>query len=361
MRSETIMEHKGYKARIMEAERLTGDHVHGLPPGTPLPAYPSDMFLNFPKNWIKNSYVVPVRPNKGLWFDWTFCDAANTAILPTVKGCNPITGMQTSGFHLERYDAKCPKHGCDFMADRYCPECDYRWPFGNYVASPNTLWWDGFANVKDGTVRQFFFTEEEMRDIATRLIGKDQTVPAFGFAFYRPKELRQPQVSLYRGIFKSFPINDDSDIDSDSTIYCDSVLNENYTSGTLSIQNAPGDPTSSVYLCATPSAGAPVKSACYAASTDHTEVKGVASLKHLQTRRYRSFSDTVKEVSVGAGAKISQNLIPDPYGLDTWCDTPAAVMTIYFVFQEKLEELIAGGVRDLEGKPEGMLAGLPVG
>ena len=369
MRSETIMEHKGYKARIMEAERLTGDHVHGLPPGTPLPAYPSDMFLNFPKNWIKNSYVVPVRPNKGLWFDWTLCDAANTAILPTVKGCNPITGMQTSGFHLERYDTKCPKHGCDFMADRYCPECDYKWPFGNYVANPNTLWFDGFLNCKDGSVRQFFFTEEEMRDIATHLIGKDQTVPAFGFAFYRPKELRQPQVPLYRGAFKSSPINDDFLwIDSDSTgdpwkgmpqIYCDSVLNENSTSGTLSIQNASGDPTSSVYLCAAASAAAPTKSACYAASADHTEVRGVALLKRLQASK--SFSTPVKEVSVGAGAKINQNLIPDPYPLDSWCDTPAAVMTIYFVFQEKLEELIAGGVRDLEGKPEGMLAGLPVG
>jgi hypothetical protein len=36
-------------------------------------------------------------------------------------------------------------------------------------------------------------------------------------------------------------------------------------------------------------------------------------------------------------------------------------MTIYFVFQEKFEELKAGGLRDLSGKPEGMLAGMPVG
>jgi hypothetical protein len=36
-------------------------------------------------------------------------------------------------------------------------------------------------------------------------------------------------------------------------------------------------------------------------------------------------------------------------------------MTIYFVFQDKLEELIAGGMRDLKTTPEGLLEGLPVG
>ena len=69
----------------------------------------------------------------------------------------------------------------------------------------------------------------------------------------------------------------------------------------------------------------------------------------------------VKEVSVGAGAKINQELAPDPYALDTWKDTPDASMVIYFVFQEKLEELKAGGLIDLVGKKEGMLDGVPVG
>jgi hypothetical protein len=69
----------------------------------------------------------------------------------------------------------------------------------------------------------------------------------------------------------------------------------------------------------------------------------------------------VKEVSIGAGAKINQELVPDPYPLDSWKDVPDAVMTIYFVFQEKFEELKAGGMRDFQGKPEGMLQNIPVG
>jgi hypothetical protein len=74
-----------------------------------------------------------------------------------------------------------------------------------------------------------------------------------------------------------------------------------------------------------------------------------------------SLSAPVKEVSIGAGAKIKQGLALDPYALDSWCDKPEAVMTIYFVFHEKFEEIKAGGMHDVEGKPEGMLDGLPVG
>lgn len=102
MDTKTRMSHKGFFARIMEAERLMGENDHGLPPGRALPVYESELFVDYPENWMKGPgvFVVPVSPNKGLWFDWTMNDNANTAVLPTVKGCNPITGMQTSGFQL---------------------------------------------------------------------------------------------------------------------------------------------------------------------------------------------------------------------------------------------------------------------
>lgn len=395
MQSESVMIHKGYKAQIMEAQRLVGDQVFGLPPGTPLPVYHSDAFVEWPLGWIKGqgTFLVPVQPNKGLWFNWTMNDANNTAVLPTVKGCNPITGMQTSGFHLERYDTKCPKHGCDFQGDRYCPECDYKWPFGNYVASPNTLWIDGMVNQKDGSVRQFFFTEEELRDVATHMIGKENTVPAFGFAFYKPKEPRPSMPNVYRGsgmfatatkfsYYNSSGNNSGSFVApgvfistfssglSDNLKGTKSVRARKYrgsgaTTGSLSTGSNIGDSfedSTHVYCC---SASENVPMACAAAPVE-------ADLSHLMDVDYergisvKSLVDhpepkTVKEVSVGAGAKINQALAKDPFSLDSWCDAPEAVMTIYFVFQEKFEELKAGGMRDLEGKPEGMLSGIPVG
>jgi hypothetical protein len=396
MRSDTVMTYKGFHAQIMETQRLKGDQVFGLPPGSALEVYPADAFVEYPENWLKGPgvFVVPVRPDKGLWFNWNMNDSANTAVLPTVKGCNPITGMQTSGFHLERYDTKCPKHGVDFKGDRYCPECDYKWPFGNYVASPNVLWWDGFANTKDGTVRQFFFTEEEMRDIASKMIGKENTVPAFGFAFYKPKEPRPTKVNFYRGSHcgesafqksllygelssKSFGTGQ-PDVSYTYTNSTGPVLGDVFTKGSLSAQNCAGDQPIAMYA----SAASPAAEFSNLMDVDcerslggekqlHDRLADFKASKSVRTKRtIASGSDAsaqyrdvqpVKEVSIGAGAKIAQNLQPDPYALDTWCDKPEAVMTVYFVFEEKFEELKAGGLRDLEGKPEGMLAGMPVG
>lgn len=332
------MSYKGFSARIMEAKRLTGDYLHGLPSGSPLDVYYSEEFVNWPENWMKKSFLVPVQPNKGLWFDWTKNSQINTAVLPTVKGCNPITGLQTSGFHLERYEDKCPKHDCNFQGDRYCPECDYKWPFGNYVSHPNTLWWDGFRS-DDGSVRQFFFTEEEMRDIATHLIGKENTVPAFGFAFYSPKKPREEQKTRSR---ETFTLSSSS-----SGLYKSRVIPDVSTYKTYLTSSSP-DMTGYTFVNST-------------GQLKNTSLENSAGQMKSAFLEHTASERAIKEVSVGAGAKINQDLNPDTYPLDSWKEKPDAVMTIYFVFQQKFEELKVGGMRDLNGKKDGMLAGLPVG
>lgn len=372
MQADTTMKYKGYKAQIMEAERLKGDQVFGLPSGRSLPVYHSDIFLNYPENWMKGPsvFVVPVNTNKGLWFNFTDNDASNTAVIPTVKGCNPLTGLQTSGFHMERYDTKCPKHDCEFLADRFCPECDYKWPFGNYIAAPNVLWLDGWINTKDGSIRQLFFTEEEMRDIATRMIGNENTVPAFGFAFYKPKVPRPSQSNAYRGyigvslsssggIWKKC-----SDGTGDTAYWKHLPKIYNSTSTSISkgtqvtytnsmpligeVENRVPSGDSQIRCCS----ATPADMSAEVIDVFRDEVKGLID---------SDLRKSVKEVSIGAGAKIEQKLVQDLFPLDSWCDKPEAVMTIYFVFHEKFEELKAGGLRDLSGKLEGMLAGMPVG
>ena len=97
------MEYKGFKASIMQAEKLTGDFAHGLPPGRHIDVHPVDAFEKPLDNWIPGpgNYVVPVEPNWGLWFDWRDNDTMNTAVLPSIKGMNPITGQRTNGLSLE--------------------------------------------------------------------------------------------------------------------------------------------------------------------------------------------------------------------------------------------------------------------
>ena len=407
----TMMEHKGFKAQVMEAERLTGDYVHELPPGSALPVYPVDMLLEPPESWMKGPgvFVIPVKPNKGLWFNWTQNSDNNTAVIPTVKGCNPITGMQTSGFHMERYENKCPKHGTDFLHDRFCPECNYKWPAQNYVGPKNTLWWDGFLNVKDGTVRQFFFSEEELRDVATTLIGKENTVPAFGFAFYASKERRQEPAGIYhngkvydyvegKNALLGASINNiwasNSSVSSTPTfgtnLCCDSApVNEEKTSGGI-ISSGTSD---ALFEEGSKLKGGPIgvmgsmgtlkkmsaprgfsKSLStkihYEDTSRRAELRcavgasmdeGLDKDYGFDYERERSMRVSIKEVSIGAGAKINQSLKRDPFELDSWKETPDSVMTIYFVFQDKFEELKSKGVRDLDGSKEGMLSNCIVG
>lgn len=366
----TVMKHKGFHARVMEADRLKGDQIFNLPPGVALPVYPSEIFKEYPGSWMRGPgvFVIPVRPNKGLWFDWTMNDGSNTAVLPTVKGCNPITGLQTSGFHLERYENKCPKHDVEFGPDRYCEKCGYKWPAQNYVCQ-QPIWWDGWRDSGDGTVRQFFFTEDEVRDIATRMIGKENTVPAFGFAFYRPKVARPRQESSFgSGLLYQFPnigykLYDDTPNHTLPWVYTtNSTQSDMFVLGNGASGHMSADSEIHTYNCSS----APVASAAPAPSPGEVKTSGgVGSpLRSMSVRsrvRVKETAPPRKEVAVGAGARIRQDLAEDPYPLDTWKDKPDSVMTIYFVFKEQVDKMLEAGTVEVSEEPEGMLKGMPVG
>jgi len=359
-----IMRYKGFKAKIMEADRLLGEDTHELPPGKPLEIFSSEVFINYPENWMVGSdvFVVPVRPNKGLWFDWRENDVYNTAILPTVKGCNPLTGLQTSGFHLERYEEKCPKHKCNFIAERFCPKCGYRWPPQNYISYPNILWWDTWV-TNEGVGRQFFFTADELRDIASHKIGKN-AVPAFGFTFFTPKERREsPKAVPYRGVDSAF-LNSDGYGNGFKAVLDEIGGTEEKTSGGMnifyhSVYQSIGQTYSSSlpYDCATNDS---VKGLSLTNSGGIITPNNI-SMEGGEINSPKPQKEEIKEVSIGAGARIRQSLNRDTYPLESWKEAPDASMTIYFIFQEKFEELKSKGMRDISSAKEGMLQGLPVG
>ncbi len=372
------MEYKGFKAQIMEARRLTGKGVHGLPQGTPIPVYYSDEFLKLPENWMRGPgvFVIPVRPEKGLWFNWRDNDELNTAVIPTVKGANPITGLQTSGFHLEQYDTKCPKHGCDFLADRFCQKCNHKWENRNYC-SMSPLWWDGFR-ADDGTVRQFFFTEDSMRDVATALIGKEQTVPAFGFAFYSTKVKREIKRVERRSGYEQQILFNNATLDSLDFPVMKEFSSKKSFNPSKTIGSFNKGHTDTSYSTESSFLGSPELCGATLGSTtggdDNSKYKKSASHRGILRQKLEIQHDpdtrgvdipeqkpVIKDVSIGAGAKIRQKLNDDNYSLENWNDSPDAVMTIYFVFHDKFEEIKAGGMRDLSGKSEGMLNGIPVG
>lgn len=385
-----VMTKNGFYARLMKAQKLTGNHTHGLPPGQSIPVFQVDAFLDAPKEWVKGagSYVCPVESEWGLWFDWTMNDGLNTAVIPSVKGMNPITGAKIQGLALERYSNKCPIHDKDFVGDdRLCEECGYNWPPQNYVCAPNTLWWDGFR-AADGTVRQFFFSKEDEKDIASAVIGKHNTVPAFGFCFYRPKKPVAPRMTRtfgwksdgtkgFNGSFgaigegggvKGMKYDDSSVGYGGASFYSPLYTPQNYQIPTNSNEVT----TQSLNFASFGPVGAAAEEC-----NDSVEVKtsgGIClpdtakTMSRLGSRLgdepviARGLLEEVKAVSVGAGAKINQILLPDQQAsVKSWRKKDGGIIRLYFVFEAQFSQMLKGGFRKLSGEKEGYLKGLPVG
>ena len=345
-----IMEHAGFKASLMMAERLKGEHVHGLPPGSPVHVYPIASLPGAPEEWSREAgtYVCPVAPDWGLWFDWTMNDEANTAIVPSVKGMNPITGQHITMINMEQYADKCPIHGCDLSHERFCEECGYKLPPQNYVCSPNTLWWDGFRQP-DGTVRQFFFTEDEEKDVAEAVIGKENTVPAFGFAFFKPKKAREPRVQA-RGAYGA---SGSSGLVFKGGHYGSSVMKKKMFLGTSTDSNTYYDSPDNIITCS--ASGETLTSGGVASSSAGAAEEEADEVTADKTRALRS-------VAVGAGAQIRQDLQKDTLDVDDWKEKETAVIRLYFVFENKFRNIIeSGGMKDVTGNDSGYLTDIPVG
>jgi hypothetical protein len=363
-----------FSAALMRAPRLVGGGVHGLPTGSPITTFPVDALPGAPSDWVKGagSYACPVDMDWGLWFSWTCNDPLNTAVVPSVKGMNPITGKKLEDVAIEQYKDKCPVHDKAFKDGLYCEECDYRWPPQNYVASPNVLWWDGFRSG-DGQVRQFVFSEEERRDIASIMMGKESTVPAFGFAFYEPEKRREPPLSsplsgmsfsskklgFRNAVYVSMP-----------TYYSPGNTPQNWT---LPCSN--GDSLDYYYSSNSSTTGGPIGSSLAdkpkvlcSTSRECTKMKEIVSRDCANDNAAEGLVEEVinpertkKDVSVGAGAIIGQGLAQDPLACKDWKKEPSALIRLYFVFPEQFRDILKAGIRDLSGKKDGFLAGMPVG
>ena len=386
-----FIEHKGFNVSIMRAERLIGDYVHELPPGRRIEVYPVDAFEKPLDNWIKGAgnYVVPVEAEWGLWFDWRGNDVLNTAVLTSIKGMNPITGQRSNGFSLERYEENCPIHKTKFKDGLFCEACNFKWPHQNYVAYPNVLWWDGFRTA-DGKVRQFFFTEDLLRSVPEQVIGKEDTVPAFGFAFFRTKVRREQQIKNERLSHKSFSYNYNNELckendlkcyNSTGTKYLGSIsttkskkisksLNQNvfhFSSSSDFSQCSDGDITLS-HLNETKSCGA-IPCAASAVTDDLISGKSLCNdsfdmeqINDANAERCRCLEQKpVAEVGVGAGAEIEQKLNVDPLKVTDWENEPASVMRLYFIFVNEFKQIADKGIRDLTGTKNGFMEGIKVG
>jgi len=315
-----------------------------LPPHAPRSAFIVDEYPASPDSWMHgspdvSSFFVPIKAEHGMWLDFTdnMHHTHHVAARVTIQGIDPITGLKTDPLRLEQYKNKCPRHDIEFGQDRFCSECKYKWPAQNYLCSNSgqAFWIDGFR-TEDGTVRQYYFTEEEAKGVAAQIIGKDR-VFAIGVAFYLSKEPKPAPKHVFRSYGSPAFLGGGAVMDC-FTNYCDA---------------SPG----------LESLGATAANV----SWDTKSSKKTISTRRTRGMKARSSTRSVEEVKsdvetnqkmleIGAGAKINQTIGADPENLDFWEEKPAGVIYINYCDEETAAKIIEAGKRDeAEG---GFLAGL---
>lgn len=335
---------------------IKGDGSHSLPPYAKRMPFLVDEYPSCPSDWMRSegkikSFFVPVEEGKGMWLDLnnnTELDR-HVAVVISIQGINPITGLPCKDAQLEQYIDTCPKHNIKFGADRYCKKCKFNWPKQNYLATTATpqglFWLDGFKTA-DGIVRQYLLTAEKMRGVASNLIGKDR-VYAIGLSFFLSKE-KKPESSVNTSILRSLTTYNNYYIDPNpfpKFTYTD----QDHTTGNPSYN------TNVFYCCDTSNSSATFGSNSFGSitSSNVSEPRVINKKKSLQIK--------TKNLEIAAGSKINQSVYDDPENLDYWHSEPESIICISYCIESEALKIIESGKEEIENHPEGFLQGIPVG
>lgn len=396
----SIMTVNGLRAEINTPTALRGKELHSLPPHQQIPAHVVDEYPACPDIWEHgsdkaSSYFVSLKAGQGMWFDFTQNQfrTHHVAVVISVQGINPVTGKPITELCLIQHQKQCPVHNIDFQQDRYCPQCKYKWPAQNYIATTTCqpLWLDGFRN-EDGEVRQYIISEEQARGIAKQIEDKDpkfKRVWAIGFAFYLSKDPKpippasplRSAMSLFDGYSKgSSMCPGAASMEHDSLDMKDDGLDYEMTSSsgpkwltTTSPNHPPGIPKIVSVDYPSQSAGAPKNLSTYSCSAIQSTSVSVPEavrqrksvLKRVRTSGVMSTQAPVekvvetKKLEVGAGARIRQEVGVDPNPINFWQETPVGMIYVNFTSEETLQQILGAGKR--EDKAEGPLDGMKVG
>jgi len=324
------------------------DVKHCLPPYSKRKSFLVDEYPACPKNWMRSegrtvSYFVPVQEGKGMWLDFNANSAHSheVAIVVSVQGINPITGLPCEGAQLEQYIDNCPKCNEPFKPDRLCEKCKIKYPKQNYISTTTTpngqLWLDGFRSI-EGVVRQYILTEEKIRGVASNLIGKDR-VFAIGISFFLSKEKKKKDLYTYP--------NNDSYKHFKTKKKRIRYKNFNITNSTPTYDSSSSSASDSYDI--------------YAAHTDCLNLCKDFPYDNKNVSNTNIYSVQTKGLEVGAGAQINQSVHDDIELLDFWRDDPEAIICINYALEGDVEKIVSQGRVELENHQEGFLQGIPVG
>lgn len=285
-----------------------------------------DDYPDCPSEWGASSqniskYFTPVKSGSALWLDFNsnFDNEFDVAIVVSIQGVNPITGLPTSNCYLEQYHEKCPVHNTKFQKNRYCKECNYKWPKQNYLSTTNTpsgkLWIDGFRTI-DGLVRQYIFTEDVLKGVATHIVGNQRTF-SIGISFFLSKiKKNKQQFKFDWSPWKSSPYTDRIDYISKYQV------------------GPPINPYQSIQI-------------------NNSLIR--CSNSELNSSTY---SCQYTNLDISAGEKIHQTLHDDSESLTYWGEEPAGQIHINYCTEDQCAMIIRN---KKQINSEGFLNNIPVG
>ena len=349
---------EGIKSKNEDGEEIS----NGLPPYNRRKYFLVDEYPACPENWMRSegkstSYFVPIKEDSGMWLDLNknLEHTHEMAVVISVQGINPITGLPCSDPHLEQYIEKCPKCNETFGPHRFCKTCGYKWAKQNYIctnATPKNMFWlDGFRSA-DGVVRQYILTQEKIRGVANNIIGKDR-VYAIGLSFFLSKKSKKelyPE-NVYGGtrisnyLYKnSIPCAQKSKGSGGAS--ASGTYIKCFTS-TLT-HNSFDESDSDDICCSLQSDSSPVVGAAFASCDS-------LSLETL------SRGINCKNLEVGAGAKIKQTIYDDPNDLTFWKDNPESIICVNYCLESDCRKIILKGKVNFESKKDGFMSEIQVG
>lgn len=176
------MKQNGFLAEVIKTSIVNvDDSSHGLPPynGKYSEYKVADYFC--PEEWSNDGVFIPVKEGDPLWFDFRGNDEC--AILCAVQRINPATGEPAD---LEGGLTKDPTQ--------------------NYLRMPEQEWLDGYA--KEGKVYQFVVTKAGIGLAVNEYVLPKhmQDSHAIGFAFFGPKNPKPKPTYPTRTSGMSYPM-----------------------------------------------------------------------------------------------------------------------------------------------------------
>lgn len=345
---------------------LSGEALHALPPFAETEAYPVEAFPACPPNWEKGgpsdkAFFVEVQKGQGLWLNFNGCrqHTHEVAALISIQGINPITGKPVATPAMEQYqEGDTPQ---------------------NYLSTTGTphghFWLDGFRGA-DGEVRQYVFTEETLRGIASQVIGDARSF-SIGVAFFLSKTAKPIVAQRTRGFSEPFNWGEKlggnhgpADFPGDRkgtweptyggpSKTWDAKPDMTYGSGkghllrSMTLSTEPELPRSGYSHVVEESfrgipglPGIPDMDSNQIQETEHTDAFAASLEKEAA-------------LEIAAGARIRQQIWRDPQRLDFWEPNPEGLLYIHYV--GKTEGTRIRKVGRVGAKQEGGLEGLTVG